>query len=209
MTKNYTRPFNFNNKKTGVLSMTKNYTVLRNAYNNCGDYIGSPAQAEQLFKKGINPELINDSYKVCSIGFSKTENKWYGWSHRAISGFSIGSKVRKGDIAYVSPNEEDFLDDCKDFWSDPESHINITAKHGKNETKPEVPSDEEDILPIGIEQGVWIKFKYSEKIKNEELRGKKSSIFTPYPETWGRGEWQAKTLEDAKLMAIDFAEDVS
>lgn len=28
------------------------------------------------------------------------DGKWYGWSHRAVFGFGIGDKVKKGDIAY-------------------------------------------------------------------------------------------------------------
>ena len=30
-----------------------------------------------------------------------------------------------------------------------------------------------------------------------------------FPDTWGKGEWIAETLEDAKQMAIDFANGVS
>ena len=30
-----------------------------------------------------------------------------------------------------------------------------------------------------------------------------------YPEKWGKGKWTAKTIEDAKQMAIDFARSVS
>jgi len=33
--------------------------------------------------------------------------------------------------------------------------------------------------------------------------------FTPYPEKYGRGEWTAETLADAKQMAIDFNKGVS
>lgn len=28
------------------------------------------------------------------------DGRWYGWSHRAIFGFKIGDKIKKGDIAY-------------------------------------------------------------------------------------------------------------
>jgi hypothetical protein len=28
------------------------------------------------------------------------DGKWYGWSHRAVYGFGIGDKIKKGDIAY-------------------------------------------------------------------------------------------------------------
>lgn len=33
-----------------------------------------------------------------AIGFSPTRQKWYGWSHRAVAGFGVGSKVRPGDV---------------------------------------------------------------------------------------------------------------
>ena len=193
--------------------MKKNYTVLTNAYNNCGDYIGSPDEAEKLFKRGINPELIDDSYQVCSIGFCKDEEKWYGWSHRAIYGFGIGSKVKKGDTNYRAPDRESFLNQCKDFWSNvqKDASVNITAKEGISETILEAASDEKNKLKFEV--GVWVHDEYSEekptKESNQESRDKILSIFTPYPETWGRGEWQAKTLDDAKLMAIDFANNIS
>ena len=66
---------------------------------------------------GIKPETGN-------IGFSDKEQKWYGWSHRAINGFGIGDKVEEGDcVAQDSeyPAEGAFpvgfkaktLEDCK------------------------------------------------------------------------------------------------
>ena len=36
-----------------------------------------------------------------------------------------------------------------------------------------------------------------------------SGMFSEYPEKWGKGEWVAKTIDDAKQMAIDFARGVS
>lgn len=33
-----------------------------------------------------------------SIGFSEKEQKWYGWSHRAMYGFGIGDTVKAGDV---------------------------------------------------------------------------------------------------------------
>ena len=65
------------------------------------------------------------------VGFSPKEQKWYGWSHRAIYGFGIGSTCKKGDCHYIGSS------------------------------------------------------------------------------TIGRGEWIAKTMEDAKQMAIDFNHGVS
>ena len=80
---------------------------------------------------------------MCSIGFNKSKKKWYGWSHRALFGFGIGDKVKKGDV-------------CASPGSIPE----YIAEH-----------PEEDVsLPVGF---------------------------------------KAKTLDDAKLMAIAFADGVS
>ena len=31
--------------------------------------------------------------KKDATGFSESENKWYGWSHRAIMGFGIGDRI--------------------------------------------------------------------------------------------------------------------
>lgn len=44
-------------------------------------------------KHGIIGRKCNSSDSVESIGFSEKEQKWYGWSHRAISGFGIGDKI--------------------------------------------------------------------------------------------------------------------
>ena len=97
-----------------------------------GEYIGAPKDADYLTRvKGIFPQISSPENSVCSIGFSAKDGKWYGWSHRAIFGFKIGSKCRKGDCHY------------------------IPRRHG------------------------------------------------------GKGEWLAKTVADAKQMAIDFASSVS
>ena len=45
---------------------------------------------EFLDKHGIKSTSIG-------IGFSEKEQKWYGWSHRAIYGFGIGDEVKEGD----------------------------------------------------------------------------------------------------------------
>lgn len=39
------------------------------------------------------PEKADPSHSNFSIGFSQKNNKWYGWSHRAIFGFGIGDKI--------------------------------------------------------------------------------------------------------------------
>jgi len=60
-------------------------------------YIGDTRQAYRLcVLRGIAPECLDDK-QVCSIGFCKKDQKWYGWSHRAIFGFGIGSTIDSED----------------------------------------------------------------------------------------------------------------
>lgn len=72
-----------------------------------GEWIGQPRQAYVLAKK-FGLSQIQTAHKtdcVCSLGFNEKEQKWYGWSHRAIFGFGIGNKLF----------EEDFGDDTTLF----------------------------------------------------------------------------------------------
>lgn len=72
------------------------------AYTPNGDYIGDAKTAYRLcVNRGIKPEKRKPEHRVCSVGFSTKNGKWYGWSHRAICGFKIGSTCRKGDAHYV------------------------------------------------------------------------------------------------------------
>lgn len=70
-------------------------------------------------KHGIEPEKIDHSHNVDSIGWSEKEQKFYGWSHRAIYGFGIGSKSGKGKVGYQTlidrgwPIEAKTKEDCK------------------------------------------------------------------------------------------------
>lgn len=67
-------------------------------------YIGDPKMANKLWRKfGIEKfETADSSHKVASIGFSPRDQKWYGWSHRAIYGFTIGDIVKEGDCCTSS-----------------------------------------------------------------------------------------------------------
>lgn len=69
---------------------------------------------ERMYKFLVHEKklvLIQKSIKtqsVCSIGYSPEENKWYGWSHRAIHGFTIGDEVKKGDLTNDSGLVEEY-----------------------------------------------------------------------------------------------------
>lgn len=90
---------------------------IRSAYTAAGDYIGSPKDAFFLIrKKGILPQLRTPTSAVCSIGFCEKEQKWYGWSHRAIYGFAIGDSVQAGDCtdaAFPEGFTAETLEDAK------------------------------------------------------------------------------------------------
>jgi len=116
---------------------------VKSAYTPTGDYIGDKRMAHFLItKRGIKPDKISLNHNVCSIGFCPSEQKWYGWSHRAIFGFSVGSVAKEGDCCTMSGYIEEYIK------AHPEKDLSI---------------------PVGFE---------------------------------------AKTLDDAKRMAIAFAESV-
>lgn len=125
--------------------------IMRNAYTNAGDYIGDRPFAELLCEVySIAPEKISPKQDICQIGFCEKEQKWYGWSHKAIEGYGIGSSAERLHTPIVADTAED--DDDKH----PQRH-------------------ERSMYPADLVQETWT----------------------------------AKTLDDAKQMAIDFAESVS
>lgn len=65
---------------------------MKSAYTKDGHYIGTPEDAEFFFrKKGLSKlQPAQPGHTVCSIGFNEKEQKWYGWSHRAMKGFGVG-----------------------------------------------------------------------------------------------------------------------
>lgn len=157
-------------------------TPMKSAYSPEGDYIGNVDTVKMLLKKGITKfEKTHPDHCVVSIGFNPEENKWYGWSHRAIYGFGIGDKCKVGDCGFVPSNADEFIKQLKSMYS-----------------KYDLEKDQKD--PSGNEKGLGVMVKG---------KGPRSTThFEPYPK-WGRGEWTAKTLDDAKQMAIDFAAGVS
>lgn len=60
--------------------------------------MGEKNMAEHLAKYAIAAELINDEHDICSIGWSEREQKYFGWSHRAIVGFGIGDMIFDEDF---------------------------------------------------------------------------------------------------------------
>ena len=83
-------------------------------YNSNGKYIGVLEDFKRLVvEREIEPETYGEA-KVCSIGKSTKDGKWYGWSHRAIYGFQIGDMVKKGDCCASSGWTDEYLKDHPD-----------------------------------------------------------------------------------------------
>lgn len=164
-----------------------------------GSYVerlGVEEQSLFLLKHGITEQIQNGTdHNVANIGFNPEEQKWYGWSHRAVYGFGVGSKCKKGHAHYKPGNKEDWIENTIQFWCGDDPYFEWS--------KGVEGEDEEGNL------GLWIISKYNNKVPNKALRGTERKKFLPFPDTYGHGEWVAKTLEDAKQMACDFAEGVS
>jgi len=150
---------------------------------------GKETMTDRLQKKyGITTfEKIDPSHTVFSIGFNEKDNVLYGWSHRAISSFGIGSTCKLGDCHYQASNEQEFKQQVEKWYSEPD-YLNINIREGQNDDR----------------KGLWIKYNIR---SNKELSTVET--FEPYPLKWGKGEWTAKTIEDAKQMAVDFSNAVS
>lgn len=159
----------------------------------------------QKAKDLLAEDLLKDyDWQVCQIGFQKEEQKWYGWSHRAIYGFEISSKVKKGDLSYSPDNKENLMEDMLNFWGGERNE-----EGGYEGVTIQALQDVPDPRKEQEGTGILIKTATSFFGKQEGRDSYETTHWDPYPETWGKGDWSAETLEDAKQMAIDFAHGVS
>lgn len=173
---------------------SKTFTMV-SGYNAKGHYIGNEKDTRYLcLERKICPELADPTHSVCSIGYCEHERKWYGWSHRAIFGFEVGSVITKADCGYLAPDKETFGQQMLDFFCDNDGW--------------QTDGSFRDAIENGI-SGVMLEWTYTDKVPNEKLRGTCCAHFYPYPKEFGRGEWVVSTKEEAKQAACDFAESVS
>jgi len=180
----------------------------KTAYNFNGDYIGSSRRAHNLcVKRGIKPELISPTHNVCSIGFNEEEQKWYGWSHRAIYGFGVGSVVVKGDIGYVPSTHDEMWESLRGMFE----AIPVEERTGDCYFDPNIRnlniSKLEGQLVIQFERGM----QQYETAKDGEQIPTTTTSWESFEEVYklGRGKWTAETLVDVKQMAINFANDIA
>lgn len=177
--------------------------------------------------------LIDDKYKISeiyshSLAFSEELNKWYGWSHRAFYGFTIGDKVQKGDISYQPSTKKDFEESCI-YWIE----MNC-ARDEENGTRTQIteikkdvpnpdgyytyqPTDDTDNTPTDEEYhepdpdilGICVRSEVSFFGKQKDRKTITHTNWNEYPETYGRGEYTIATMEEAKQEAIAFTKAVS
>lgn len=186
------------------------------AYTKCENhfYLGDLKTANYIVEDmGVSEQLQPlAGGRTCSIGFNPETQQWFGWSHRATAAFGIGTKVSKGDCAFESSTVEEMEAELIGFWSndrteefeDKETGAKVTFVTSTESAKDYWgPVGENGELP---QLGILVKriTTYSDGRPPVE-----SDQFSAYPEVWGRGEWTAATLEDAKEMAIAFARGVS
>ena len=181
------------------------------ALNLAGRCIGSLEYARHLLGKyDIRPESIIPGEGPCSIGFSPRYQKWFGWSHRAIYGFGVGSKVKKGELGYVGATPEDLIEAHAEFFSD------ISAEHAEEARREcQILEDRSGIrilhAPLNIPVAGSIE-EAVEALDDDADLGQLEQVDINEGfsiQKCGRGEWNAETLEDAKQMAIDFADSVA
>ena len=198
-------------QKPNTISGNKNMSWYSKVDGSCLTIVGDKDWMNDIFKlllkfgvteqiQATPPQTEEDKKETrsASLGFNPIEKKWYGWSHRAIFGFGIGSTCKKGDCGYRPMNKQDFIESCVRFWNN-ENHLNVRGKESRQQEYVDGPK----------ELGILVEWEYDNTIPNKKLRGTTRNSFQPYPKQWGIGEWEAKTLDDAKQMAIDFANGVS
>lgn len=163
-----------------------------------GSYLGKVGMEDDmmyLLEYGIIDQIqsriptTSDHRCSSSIGFNPLEEVWYGWSHRALHGFKIDSECRMGNTHFMARNDDEYIE-----WY---------FKCGFND---EVSLDKVKVTKKYDIDHQW-GFDYHFRKKNDD--GGNVYMFIPFPKKYGKGEWVAKTLEDAKQMAIDFAGAVS
>lgn len=174
-----------------------------------GHYIGSPSTARYLLHFGLTQIQTLTGNNVCSLGWCEAEQKWYGWSHRALYGFGIGSRVRKGDVAYrpATPEalKEDLTTPDEDGWAWQKPQ-DVTLIEGGVRVR---------VRPIMVHAVAETPHELDEPLTMEGGEHSEPMIaMYPTEEEYfeikcGRGEWVARTLEEAREMAEDFASEIA
>lgn len=172
-------------------------------YNNEGQYVGNLDQLQMLITRGITSQVQPAKTGItCCIGFNEAQQTWYGWSHRAIYGFTIGSTVQRGDCAYVPTDKADAEAVLRAFWEDGSDRFDEESQCTFTTIVTEVKHD------VSFDGMLGMEYSYNTECSEPSRSFETSGSFWPYPNPFGRGEWTAVTLDDAKQMALEYADNV-
>lgn len=123
----------------------------------------------------------NDPSLDANMLFSTPCSEWAAFNeNNLLASFQIGSTCKKGDIHFVPSNRKELFEQEALYWD----------KHGF-----EVESWQKCNETGGI--------NFVLSIKNGQFKKPVEYLAKP-PKSYGRGEWTAETLEDAKQMCIDY-----
>lgn len=144
------------------------------------------------------------------IGFSATEQVWYGWHWERVKAFGVGSIMASDIPGYQPSRRADFIAKILDKYKSRSDIHNLHFEfHDLGiDIQYDLNTDASD-RPISAEARNELKaFTEETGIQPEDIINAKHQMwFAQYPKTWGRGEWIAETLDDAKQMALDYAKD--
>ena len=167
--------------------------LLLNVYSKTdGSYVGLPADAWYFHKReiyllqSIDPDyngFLDKENRTAMVGFSIKEDRWYGWA-RGMYGFTTGSRVREGHVAYRTDSVDELYEDLLTF------------------------TPAEDLEKV--EGGVRVRYRMNEYVEEDDRMIPTGDYsWEYYTERVGRGEWIAGDRADAKIMAQDYAEGCS
>lgn len=107
-------PQSWNQEDKSFEELTE-YNYFESSYDR--GYIGRQEEIDFIKSQGlILVQKAGNNNKTCSIGYQPETNKWWGWSHRARYGFTIGDIVKEGDCTASSGFIEEYAiqhpDEC-------------------------------------------------------------------------------------------------
>ena len=170
--------------KSSLIVAGEKYEVWRSNYDDSYIiHVGLEKDVKFLAEREITEFLTS------GLGYSPKTEEWFGWTHRGICGFKIGSTCKKGDVHYKAKNLEEEKERALEFC--------------KNDHKKDVSVE---YVKKGLLRVSWV---YTKKHPSKKLRDTISGVDWEYDPSFGRGEWVAKTMEDAKQMAIEYRDALS
>lgn len=154
------------------------------------------------FREGIQDTIIGklaplglvEVYGVVNErGYGCSADAWYAWDNNNLHKFAVGTVVTKGNVAFRPSNKEDFVERTVNFWKTPIA--NGVCIYSDVYAKDITDEGFKVVCRWSLDPSVVvIKF----------FRGKETEHEYLFPESFGKGEWTAETMEDARAMAEDF-----